>query len=91
MIVEFIINGFLIVVNGMLSLLPQIPAMPTAITNGATWITDTIGNGIDILSYIYGSGLLSALIIIFVAIMAFDFYYGTLLWIVKKIPFTNIS
>jgi hypothetical protein len=91
MIFNFIIHSMLLMVQSIFSILPTIPATPTAITSGAGWVTDQIVSIISILRMVYGSALLSAIVVILIAILNFEWIYHTSMWIIRKIPVLNIK
>jgi hypothetical protein len=91
MIFTGIIIALLAVWNLILSVIPTIPATPTAITSGGTWVINTITGVVALLNWIFTPTLLAAFVVVFIAIMGFEQIYHTTMWVVKKIPFLSIK
>lgn len=70
--------------------LPTLPAIPSAVSSGGTWIIDTIGGVISILNFIYSPTLLAAIVVIAVALLAFDTVYNVIMWVIRKVPILNV-
>lgn len=91
MILLFLITTFFDILQALFDVIPNIPATPAAIETGGDWIITNIVAMVSLLRMILGSALVSAGIVIGVAIMTFDqFYYG-ILWIIKKIPYIAVK
>jgi hypothetical protein len=71
--------------------LPTVAATPTSVIDGGTWITDQISAVVSVFNMVYGATLFSALILIILAIINFEWIYHTLMWVIKKIPMINIK
>jgi len=77
--------------NLIFYIIPTLPAMPTAITDGTAWFFTTIGSVVSILNYIFTAPLLAAAITVILAVLTWDGIYWPILWVVKKIPWINIK
>lgn len=91
MILMAIIDFFFDVLQAIMSVLPTIPSVPTAISDGGTWVVTTIEDVIAILRLFYGSTLLNAIVVVCVAILTFEWIYHGIMWIVRKIPMINMK
>ena len=91
MIIEFIVNSLISVLKTVFSPLPNVPATPSAIVSGATWVTTTISGVVSLLRYVYGDALFTAIIVVVVALLNFEWIYHSLMWVVRKIPMVNIK
>lgn len=85
MITEAILNGFQAVVQILLFLLPNLPAMPSGIQSAMQMIVDLIGNTVGVISYIYTPIVLIFIFTFILAILGFDFIYKFVLWVLHKI------
>jgi hypothetical protein len=90
-ILQFLVDTLINVLETILSVLPTVPAMPSSIVTAGTWITDQIGNSIAFLNMIYGTTLLSAIMIAVVAMFTFEWVYHTTLWVIHKVPIIGID
>jgi len=91
MIVEFLstlIMGAMIV---LFDALPDLPSMPTAISTASEWTIDQIAGVISFLSMLYTPVLLTAIVLVIIALFSFEFLYRQFLWVIKKIPIINIK
>jgi hypothetical protein len=70
---------------------PTLPAIPSAISTAGAWVTDTIASVTSVLQMIYGSTLLTAIVLVIVGIFGFETVYHLVLWVLKKIPVINIK
>lgn len=86
MIILAILTGIMSLVGIIVGLLPTIPATPTAITSGGTWLIDQVKLGVSMLRVIYGTELLAAIILIIIVVMNFQFIYAKIMWAVRKLP-----
>lgn len=91
MIINFIITALLGLTKAIMSILPTVPPTPAQIVSGGAWVTDTIADVIGVLRLFYGEILLNAFILIFGAILIFEWAYHGIMWIIRKIPMINIK
>lgn len=91
MIINFIVDSMLSVLKLIFGILPNVPAIPTAISDGGTWITDQISSVIGVLNMVYGQTLMAAIMVVVIAMFSFDWVYHTAMWIIRKIPVINIK
>lgn len=91
MIIDAILGAGGAVILLIVNLLPELPSMPTAITEPTTSFLSVVGKGLGFVQYLYGAELFIALIVVAVAIMQFERIYHFVLFIVKKIPILNIK
>ncbi len=90
-----IIDKFIEIIFGAIMLpfvlIPGLPPMPDAVTNGSATIIGLITDPANLLTMIYTAPLLIAVVAIALAIMSMETAWFTVLWILKKIPFINIK
>jgi len=91
MIINFIIHTILVTIQSIFSVLPTIPATPTALSDGGQWIIDQIVLLTSVLRMFLGTTLFTAIIVVLIAIFTFEWIYHTVMWIVRKIPVINIK
>ncbi len=91
MILNFIIKGILGIVKTILGILPNVPATPTAVSSGGQWIIDQIAAVTSVLSMVYTDTLLTAIIVVILAMYSFEWIYHSTLWLLRKIPMLNIN
>lgn len=90
MITSGIIIFFLVIVQAIFSVIPDLPAMPQAVIDGGDWVVDAIAEFSSFLSMLYGPTL-GPIIVLVVGYYAFEHLYGVTLWVLKKIPALNIK
>lgn len=91
MIITFMIITFLTMVRLMLWVIPSVPPTPEPIVNGGDWLIDQIEGVASMLSAIYGSTLLTAIITVLIFLLSFEYIYWATMWVLKKIPLLNIK
>lgn len=91
MIVESIFNLLKTLVSGLFGLIPNIPAMPEAVTSALSSAVDTVSQGCDIVAIFLPWSFVIVIMTVYVAFENFDHIYSFLRWIVKKIPFIQID
>lgn len=91
MIIQFVLDILLGVVKLIFSVLPTVPAMPSAITSASSWVTDQISNAMSIINMVYGDTLMAAITIVIVAMFTFEWLYHSAMWIIRKVPIWNIE
>lgn len=91
MIFYAIIVGAITAVSAVLGVLPSLPAIPSAVSAGGAWTTDLVSSFVGVLRLIFTTELLAAIMVVLVALYAFEPLYHTALWALKKIPILNIK
>lgn len=91
MVVTFIIHSMLSLIQTVLGVLPNVPATPQAVIDGGTWIVNQVAGVVSLLNVIFSSTLMTATIVIVVAMFTFEWIYHTVMWIVRKIPMINVK
>lgn len=91
MIFTAVVTLFIAMVSLILSVLPTVPATPTAISSGGTWATDQVAAVISVLNTILTPGLVAATMVIAIGLFTWEWVYGSILWVAKKIPVINIK
>jgi len=91
MIFTWLITGFLVLLSEIIDSLPfTIPPLPTPISVGLTFITNGLGSVTQLLRYAYTPIFFTALIVVSLAVLLFDYIYGYVFWVLRKIPFIDI-
>jgi hypothetical protein len=91
MILNFIFSSIIGIVKALFTVFPTLPATPSAVTTAGSWVTDTIASVASVLQLIFGTTLLTAIILIVVSIFSFETVYHSVMWVVRKIPFLNVK
>lgn len=90
MIIENIVNMFILVIQAMLSLIPNLPDVPTSIVNGMNSFIDIIFDNVGILGLFIPISTLKIVIPLIILIINFDKIYRLVIWVLKKIPVVGI-
>ena len=91
MILDAILSALIGVVQLIFGVFPDLPDIPTAISDGGDWAIDTIGGAVGFLTVLYSAPILAAIVVILIGLLAFDQIYWLALWVIKKIPIINIK
>jgi hypothetical protein len=90
MIVQYLIDAIISVIEGIFGILPSLPATPSSVVSAGSWVTDTITSVIAVFNMVYGSALMAAIMVVILGLLNFTWVYHTLMWIIRKIPVLNI-
>lgn len=85
MITEFILSGFQTIVNILLFLIPNIPAMPAGIESALAYVSTAIQQMVGVIAYIYTPVVFVFIFTVILAILGFDFIYKFVLWVLHKV------
>ncbi|MEI7632537.1 MAG: hypothetical protein WCJ60_04435 [bacterium] len=85
MILQILIVGIVTFIGFIISLVPAIPAVPTIIATSGEWIITQVIGLVSVLRVIYGSALLTAIVLVAVTLLNFDYAYNIVMWIYRKI------
>jgi hypothetical protein len=91
MIINFMIVTLITLVKSIFFIFPTLPATPSAVSSAGAWVTDTIASVTSVLQMIFGSTLLTAIILVIVGIFGMETIYNTIMWILRKIPVINVK
>jgi hypothetical protein len=91
MIIELIIKAIISLLQTIMSVLPNLPAVPVAISSAGGWISDQIIGVVSLLRQLYGTTLLAALVLVGGSLLIFKTTYSFIMWVIRKIPVLNIS
>lgn len=86
MIVEFLMSVISALVQGVLGLIPSIPAMPGWVDTAADYLLNSLAGVVGILVYLYTSQLFLFVLTTFVVIIGFEHLYHLAMWIIRKLP-----
>lgn len=67
-------------------ILPDIPDLPSGITNVLDTGLDFISNGFTFVTYIFGSAYLLVVLPLLIILINFRWIYHLVMWIVRKLP-----
>jgi len=90
MIFEALITTVLTITYSIFELF-NVPDMPTAITTAASYLSDVIIFAVSFLKQVLTPTLLSASVIVLVAVFYFETLYHGIMWVIRKIPMINIK
>jgi hypothetical protein len=91
MIFTILVIGMLELVKLILGILPDAPATPSAVTSGGSWVTDQVGSVISVLNYVFTPALMTAVMVVVVAMFTWEYIYAAAMWLIRKIPMINIK
>jgi hypothetical protein len=91
MIFDFIVTALNQFLQTVLSVLPNAPAVPTALDSATTYIISTITGAVSLLQTIFGYTFFNTIIVIIVGIFLFEQIYHSVMWVIRKIPIVDIS
>lgn len=91
MITSAIIEVLSLPVMFILDLIPDMPATPVFIVDIGEYLIGLVSAFTSVAAFIYGDTLLTAILILAVALMLFDQIWGLAMFIAKKIPVLNIK
>lgn len=74
-----------------MDVLPDLPAMPVAITDGTEWVLQQVASTYSVVEMYLSRPLLLAFITVGLGILIFDFAYSLVMFILRKIPVINIK
>jgi len=86
-----ILTVLLAIVMGVFGILPDVPPIPTAIADASQDVIDFVGQGTSLLAVIFTPALLSAAVVVILAMFFFSKVYHVTMWVLKKIPLLGIK
>lgn len=89
MIVQFILSGIMQALKFILGALPNIPPMPSFITDSAEYIADLIVGVVGILVYVFTQQLFTFIVLTVIVLMNFETIYRTVMWVIRKLPISS--
>lgn len=90
MIVALIITVVFALFALLLGFVPDLPQMPTSVTDPLDFVADMIGSTVAIVSYILTPPLFAVLVVVMIAIFNFDYLWAAFWWILKKVPVLGV-
>lgn len=91
MIITSIIGGLLMIVQLPFMLLPALPDVPQSMYDSLQWITNSLGQPMAFLRYLYTPTFFNIFFTVTIAILTLEFAYRLAMWVLRKIPFFAIS
>lgn len=91
MLIEMVIDVVLGLVSLLLGLLPDLPALPSVITEYWNLFIDLLGSGLSIIANWVNMQVVIPCVVIIIAVDHWRDFYGLIAWFVNKIPFLNIK
>ena len=89
MIVQFILSAIMSALKAILGVLPNIPPMPSFITDSAEYVADIIVGGVSSLVYIFTQELFAFIVLTVIVLMNFETIYRTTMWVIRKLPISS--
>lgn len=86
MIIQFILDLLLKVVNAILSFLDVLPSFPSSLVNGINTIFSYMTSAINMVNFILPFDNVKVAIPIAIAVINFENIYRMVMWIVRKLP-----
>lgn len=90
MVFELIISSIVTLIKAVLSVLPSVPATPTAVISGGQWAIDQIVSVVSLLTMLFSAPLFVAMVAVGGSIIAFEAVYHVVMWVLKKVPMISI-
>ena len=84
MIISAVIQLLALVFMWLVSVIPPLPALPQAVTDIGTFLSNFLGGGFGIVAYIYGAPLFNAIIVMTLALIFFNQGYRLVMFILHK-------
>ncbi len=86
MVVEFLMNMIIGVIRFIFGVIPNLPAMPTFLTDGVTWVTTAISSVLGLFSYIYTPALFIFIITAVFVTLNLKNIYHLVMFVARKLP-----
>lgn len=86
MILNVFFGAISALIQTVFGILPDLPDMPTGITNALDVASDVVVFGTRFLAYYIGGTFLLILIPILIIYANFNWIYHLVMWIIKKLP-----
>lgn len=90
MITGAIITGFVFFLTSIFSLF-TVPAMPTPIMEALAWVSGNLLPVVNVARYALTPTFYTALFVIIIGLFTFDYVYGFIIWVLRKLPMLNIK
>lgn len=90
MILIAILSVIVTVFKILLGIVPDIPQMPGAVTDPLNFLASFVGSGIGTVQYIMSPPIFIALVVVGVALLAFDLAWAVFWWTIRKVPGVNV-
>lgn len=87
MIFEAIFLAIQWALQSIFSLLPDLPDAPAFLTTGADFVSTLVGQGVGLVSFVYGTELTIFIFTATIAILNFENFYKLTMFIWRKLPF----
>lgn len=91
MIITFLLNSITSLEHFIFNLLPNIPEMPSSISDSIDGLLDMIFSNASIIGFFVSLPLIKILIPLIIVITNFEYIYRVVKWVIEKIPFLNIK
>lgn len=91
MILEILFNFIFTAVEGFLTYIPALPTIPDSIRTGVFNFIDLIFDNVGLLGVFVPINTLKTIIQLVLVIEVVEIAYFVVIWVLKKIPFINIS
>jgi len=86
MIFEALFTLVNLILQAVLGVLPDLPAISSDITDAGDWLIDTTARVVFVPFHLLGVGFTLAMFSAIVALLSFDYLYHFVMWVVRKLP-----
>jgi len=86
MIFEAFFTLINVILQAVLGVLPDLPAISSDISNAGDWLIDVVSSVVFVPFYILGTGFTLAMFGALVLLLSFDYIYHFVMWVVRKLP-----
>jgi hypothetical protein len=88
-IVSLLLIAVMDIIQSVIGLLPDLPAMPTAVTSPITGFFGIISAPVAVLHFLYGDALFVAIVGLLLVLWNFEWLYHTAIWVWHKLPISS--
>lgn len=91
MIIQGLLELIIFMIEFIFNLIPNIPPMPSSISNTLSHVTDIITSNLGLMEVAIRPSTIQIILPLLIVILNLEHIWNFTWWIMKKIPFLNIS
>lgn len=91
MIIEGLVDTLIMSIQAILSLIPNLPDLPSGLVEGANGFINLIFDNVGLLGLFVPISTIKVVVPLILLIVNFDKIYRLVIWILKKIPVFGIK